>query len=98
MPLAIAERTVGILVRLAVAIAHVLCHLRQRIETMAHHRDRLPELLYHRQHLQGGDKAVARRGVIRQDDVAGRLAAQIVAVLAHLLEHVAVADLGAHAA
>ena len=53
-------------------------------------------LLDHRQHLQRRDQAVAGGRVVRQDDVAGLLAADVVAVLAHVLEHVAVADRGAH--
>jgi hypothetical protein len=85
----------GIFERLAAAVAHVLEHLRQRLEAVADFRHRLV-LFHHRQHLQRGDKAVAGRGVVGQDDVAGRLAADIVAVLAHVLEHVAVADRRAH--
>ena len=41
-------------------------------------------------------RAVAGRGVVGQNDVARRLAADIVAVRAHVLEHVAVADRRAH--
>src|SRR2546426_12415655 len=54
-----------------------------------------PTFLEARQHWQGRDETVAGRGVVRQDDVAGRLPAEIETVLAHLLEHVAVADLDA---
>src|SRR6516162_3846598 len=81
--------------RLAAAIAHVPQHLRQRIEAVANLRYRLVLLFEHGQHLQRGHKAVAGGGVIRQDDVPGRLAPDIVAVLAHMLEHIAVADRGA---
>ena len=81
----------GMFQRLAVLIADVLEDLRQRIETVADFRHRPVVLLDHRQNLQCGDEAVAGGGVVRQDDVAGRLAAEIVAVLAHMLEHVAVA-------
>ena len=82
----------GVLQRLAVAVAHVLHHLRQRIEAVAHFRHRPAVLLHHREHLQRGDEAVAGRRIVRHDDVAGLLAAEIDAALAHVLEHVAVAD------
>src|ERR1700729_3305106 len=78
--------------RLAAAIAHVPEHLRQRRKTMAHLRHFPVLLLHHSKNLQRGDKAVARGCVVRKNDMAGRLAAQIVTVLAHLLEHIAVAD------
>src|SRR3546814_14181411 len=45
--------------------------------------------------LQARDEAVAGGGVIRQDDVPRLLAADIVAVAAHRLQHMAVADPGA---
>src|SRR6267378_8308397 len=77
----------------AIPIADILGDLRQRVEAMANHRNRLADLLDHRQDLQGRDEAVAGRGVVRQDDMARRLAAEIDALLAHLLEHIAVADL-----
>ena len=48
-----------------------------------------------RQHLQRRDQAVAGRREIRQHDVAGLLAADVEAVLAHVLDDVAVADLRA---
>ncbi len=86
----------GVLERLAALVAHVLHHLRQRLEAVADLRHRLVLLLHHGQHLQRGEQAVAGRGVVGQDDVARRLAADIVAVLAHVLEHVAVADRRAH--
>ena len=50
----------------------------------------------HRQHLQGRHEPVARGGIVGQDDVPGLLAADVEAVLAHVLQHVAVADRGAH--
>ena len=86
---------IGVFERFAALVADVLEHLRQRVEAVADLGYRLALLLHHRQHLQRGDEAVARGGVVRQDDVAGLLAAEVVAVLAHLLEHVAVADRGA---
>ena len=63
---------------------------------MANLRHRLVQLLDHREHLQRGDEAVAGRRVVGQDDVAGRFAADVVAVLAHVLEHITVADRHAH--
>ena len=47
------------------------------------------------EHLQRRDQPVAGRRMIGEDDVAGLLAADVEAALAHRLEHVAVADLGA---
>ena len=40
--------------------------------------------------------AVARRGVVEEDEVAGLLAAEVVAARAHRLDDVAIADLRAH--
>ena len=57
---------------------------------------RLARLHEHGQHLQRGDQPVAGGGVVAEDDVAGLLAAEIVAVGAHALDHVAVADGRAH--
>src|SRR6185437_4476710 len=70
----------------------------QRLEAVAHFRHRLVLALDHREHLQGCDEAVAGGGVVGQDDVAGRLAADVVALRAHLLDHVTVADRRAHEA
>ena len=66
--------------------------LRQRFKAMANLADRSVLALHDRQHLQSGDKPVASRRVVRQDDVAGLFAPHIVALLAHALENVAVAD------
>jgi hypothetical protein len=49
-----------------------------------------------RQHLQRRDDAVAGGVAVEADDVAGVLAAQLPAALDQRLQHVAVADLGAH--
>jgi hypothetical protein len=87
---------VGIIERLAAAIADVLEDLRQRIEAVADFRHRTAKLLHHRQHLQCGDKTVAGGGVVGQNNVAGGLAAEIVAAAQHLLQHIAVADRRAH--
>src|SRR5262245_24296030 len=64
-----------LLVGLAVPVADILGDLRQRIEAMTYHRNRLGDLPDHRQHLKGRNETVAGGGVVRQDDVAGRLAA-----------------------
>ena len=69
----------GVVERLAAAVAHVLQDLRQRIEAVADFRDRAAEFLHHSKHLQRSDEAVAGGGVVGQDDVTGRLAAEIVA-------------------
>src|SRR5882757_223558 len=86
----------GMVERLAAAVAHILEDLRQRIEAMADFRHRPAKFLHHGEHLQRGDEAVAGGGIVGQDDMARRLAAEIVALLQHLLEHVAVADRRAH--
>ena len=80
---------------LAALVADVFEDLRQRIEQMADIADGALEFADHGQHLQGGDEAVARGGIIRQDHVAGLFAAEIVTVLAHMFEDVAIADGGA---
>src|SRR6202011_4655531 len=71
----------GILVGLAVGVTYVLRDLRQRIETMAHDRTRLLLLSDHGEHLQRRDETIARGVVIRQNDVARRLATYVVTTL-----------------
>ena len=78
--------------RLAGLVADVLHHLRQRLEAVANLGYRPALVLHHREHLQGRDQSVAGGGVIRQDHVSRGLAADVEAVLAHIFEHVAVAD------
>src|SRR3954468_19581242 len=78
--------------RLAAAVADVFQDLRQWIEAPAHFRDRAAQFLDHREHLQRRDETVAGGRIVGQDDMAGRLAADIIALRQHLLEHVAVAD------
>ena len=56
---------------------HVLQPLRQRREHPAHLAGRPALLDQHRQHLQRGQQPVAGGGEVRQDDVAGLLAADI---------------------
>src|SRR6266481_1694609 len=87
---------VGIVERLAAAITHVLQDLRQRLEAMTDRRHRAAKFLHHCEHLQRRDKTIAGGGVVRQNDVTGRLATDIVAAAQHLFENIAVADLRAH--
>src|SRR5215218_1715073 len=103
-PAAVAEALAGrlddvdhrlLLEGLALLVAHVLENLRQRLETVTDLADRLVEAFDHREKLQDGDEAVASRRVVGHDDVARLLAAEVVAVLPHVLEHIAVADCGA---
>ena len=63
---------------------------------MAQFRHRLVVALDDGEHLQRGNQAVAGRGIIRQDNVAGLFATDIVTARAHALEHIAVADRRAH--
>ena len=81
-----------------VAHAHVLQQLRHRLEGAEGFAGRPAALDHRRQRLQGRHQAVARGGMVDHDEVAGLLAAEIVAVGAHALEHVAVADRRAHEA
>ena len=87
--------TVGLLERPAAVQAAVAQPLRQRLERPAELAHRPLLAAHHREHLQPGEQAVAGRGEVGHDDVAGLLAAEVVARGAHLLDHVAVADLGA---
>src|SRR3982075_1801390 len=86
----------GVVERLAAAIAHILQDLRQRVEAMTDLRHRAAKFLHHREHLKGCDKTVAGGGVVRQNDVTGGFAAEIVAAAQHLFEYIAVADRRAH--
>src|ERR1043166_8356443 len=85
----------GVLQRLAGFVMHVFHYLRQRIEAVAYLRHRPVLPLEHREQLQRGDEGVAGRGVVGEGDVAGRFAADVEAVPAHVLEDVTVADRGA---
>ncbi len=58
--------------------------------------ERTPGLRDPRRQHQAGQRAVAGGGVVEDDDVAGLLAAEGVAVLLHLLQDVPVADAGLH--
>src|SRR5882757_10336889 len=68
--LAVGDRglDLGVVERLAAAVAHVLQYLRQRIKTPADLRHRAAQLLHHGQHLQRRNEAVAGGGVVGQDD------------------------------
>ena len=50
------------------------------------------KLLDDRKHLQRGDEPIAGRGVVGQDNVAVRLAANVVAMYTHFLEHMMVTN------
>ena len=63
---------------------------------MTDFRHRAAQLLHHREHLQCRDEAVTGGGIVRQDNVAGGLAAEIVAAAQHLFEHITIADRRAH--
>src|ERR1700753_247964 len=72
-----------------------LQHLRHAL----HHRGELGERLLLAHHdaedLQRGDDAVARRGVVAEDEMPRLLAAERVPLRAHRFDHVAIADGGA---
>src|SRR3546814_17542310 len=85
----------GVVERLATLEADVLQQLRHGIEAVEHLAGRCAGLDDLAEDLQARDEAVAGGGVIRQDDVPRLLAADIVAVAAHRLQHMAVADPGA---
>ncbi len=81
--------------RLAALEADVLEDLRQGFEPVADLGHGLVHLENDRQHLKRGDEAVAGRRIVGQDDVARLLTADVETVLAHVLQHIAVADRGA---
>src|SRR3954454_16332717 len=62
---------------------------------MADFAHRATHLVDHAEKLHRREQPVAGRGEIGKDDVAGLLAPEIEAVLAHMFEHVAIADGGA---
>ena len=76
-------------------VLHILEHLRHRLEHVADFAHRLAGVDDFRQHLQRGDKSVAGRREIGKHDMARLLAADIEAMLAHMLDDITVADLGA---
>src|SRR6516165_6327831 len=82
--------------RITGSVPDVLQDLRQRVKAVADLRHRTAQPLHHGQHLQRRDEAVAGRGVVGQDDVAGWLTAKIIAAAEHPLEHVTIADRRAH--
>ncbi len=79
----------------AALIADVLQQLRQRLELPADLRGRLAGTNDDGKHLQCRDQSVAGGRVIAQDDVPRLFAADVVAAFAHLLDHIAIANLGA---
>ena len=84
-----------LLERLAAVEADVAQHLRQRLEDPADLARPAAGAENDGQNLQGGDQAVAGRRVVAEDDVPRLLAADVEAVAAHVVDDVAVADLGA---
>ncbi|MNY72178.1 hypothetical protein D3C86_2106760 [compost metagenome] len=62
---------------------------------MAHLAHRLALALDHREDLQSSDKAITGCAKIGEYDMAGLFAADVQAVLAHLLDDITVADLRA---
>ena len=77
--------------RNALGEADILENLRDGLELAADFADRLVGALDAGQNLKRADEAVARGGEVRQNDMARLLAADIHAMGAHMLHHVAVA-------
>src|SRR5207237_1821639 len=75
--------------------AHAFQELRERLEQVQQLAGRpvLGDQLG--ENLQARDQPVAGRAIFRKDDVPALLAADIIALAAHCLEHISVADLGA---
>src|SRR5271170_8004357 len=73
-------------------IAHAPEDLRQRVEAMANFAHRLLLAADHGQDLQGGHQTVAGRRIVRQDDMSGLLAPDVIAELPHPLEDIAIAN------
>ena len=71
--------------------AHILEHLRIGRHLRAQAGERLLAVEHRLHQLDGGQDAVARGGVLAQNDVAGLLAADAVAVLHHVFVDEAVA-------
>ena len=69
--------------------------MRQRLEQVAHFAHRAAAALHFRQHLQRRQQPVAGGREIRQHDMARLLAADVIAVPPHMLDHIAVAHPGA---
>ncbi len=81
--------------RLAGLVAHAGELLRHLVEAAADLGHTQARLLDHGEKLQGRHQAVAGGGVVRQDDVARLLAADVEALGPHRLEHVAITHGGA---
>ena len=85
--------------RLRAAVeADILEQLRQRLELAQQLARRRLGLDQRGEHLEPRDQPVAGGRMVGEDDVPRLLAADVAAALAHLLEHVAVADRGPDAA
>ena len=78
--------------------ADIFQNLRHRLKHAAQIRDRTLGLFHHCQNLQRGNQPVTRGAEIAHHHMARLLAAQIKAVLAHMLDHIAVAHLRARQA
>src|SRR5690606_8794930 len=81
--------------RRAAGEADVLEQLRHRLELAADLAGRLTSALDAGKHLQRRDEAIAGGGEVGEDNVARLLTANVEAVGAHVLDHIAVTDLGA---
>ncbi len=68
----------------------------KRVITLLSSLKRLRFSTINAEHLQTSDRAVAGGVVVQKQDMPRLLAAEIVIVRDHLLDHVAIADLGAH--
>ncbi len=63
--------------------AHILQHLGKRLEPMADFAHRTILALDHSEHLHRGHQSIACRAIVRQNNVAGLFAADVVAGFAH---------------
>src|SRR3569832_214516 len=75
-------------------IAHALENLREGLEQMRRLARGLAGLREHGQDLERGNRAVAGGRDVAEHDMAGLLAADVIAALGHLLEFVTIVDLG----
>ncbi len=71
---------------------HVFQDLRDRFEPTAHFRHRSSLPADDGKHLQCGDQTIARRRIIIENDVSGLLATDVIAMLAHVLDDISVAN------
>src|SRR4051794_18587444 len=81
---------------LAVFVTHIFQKLWKSVKPVTDFRNGLSLLAHDGQNLKCGDESIACGRVVRQYDMPGLLAADVETLLAHLFEHVAVADLRSH--